>query len=144
MVPGPQKSLIPTATNYPLEMASIKSKSTSKQLNASPTRVFVDVTPPRHQGPRLSLADVDIDASKSSKLASLSSKLSSKGSTSLNVDSAKRAGKDGRALKPTTRTNSSTSVKRGREDDSAEKEGLKKRKVEQVGLTGWLCRNFRS
>lgn len=112
-------------------------KSTSNSLGLSPVRVFVDVTVPRHKGPRLSLADVDIDASNALKAASMSSKVSKKSSDAPASGAAKRAGKDGRALRITTRTNSSTSIKRGREDETDEKEAVKKRKLD-VQQVCWL------
>jgi hypothetical protein len=106
-----------------------KSKATSITspiFTKSPSRVFIDVSVPRHQGRRLSLADIDPDASKAFKMSSKQS-----------IKSAKKDGKAGdassRALKPTTRTNSFTGIKRGREDEKDEKEGAKKRKVDVDG-----------
>jgi hypothetical protein len=97
------------------------------------------VSPPRHQGPRLSLADIDPDASKALKTSfKPSDRPAKKDGTS---DDASR-----RALKPTTRANSLTGVKRGREGETEKdgKEGAKKRRVEvdgtsQVGrlVRGW-------
>jgi hypothetical protein len=105
-----------------------KSKATSitsPTFTKSSSRVFVDVSVPRHQGRRLSLADIDPDASKALKMSSkLSVKLPKDG---------KAGDASSRALKPTTRTNSFTGVKRGREDEKDEKEGAKKRKVDMDG-----------
>jgi len=100
--------------------------NTPSIFRKSPSRVFLDVDVPRHRGPRVSLADIDPDASKAFQNASKSSFRSAKKDEKANDASS-------RALQPTTRTNSSGSVKRGREEEQDENEGMKKRKVEGDG-----------
>jgi len=106
-----------------------KSKTTSiisPTFTKSSSRVFIDVSVPRHRGRRLSLEEVDPDASKALKI-------SSKPSVKLAKKDGKASDASSRALKPTTRTNSFTGIKRGREDEKDEKEGAKKRKVDIDG-----------